>query len=60
MQYPSDAAIRRLTRTQGLTPAECEALRPNYLGPLFHIDFYRIILDEGHAIKNFNSQNRFP
>ena len=41
-----------------LTPEECEELRPSHLGPLFKVAFYRLILDEAHAIKNHESQRR--
>jgi SNF2 family DNA or RNA helicase len=43
-----------------LTHQECELLRPKYFGPLFKVDFYRLILDEAHAIKNISSQSLFP
>lgn len=60
MHFASDMQVRNLERNLDLTAQECEQLRPKYLGPLFKIDFYRIILDEGHAIKNHNSMSMFP
>ena len=58
MQFPSDSAIRNFEEDDDLTPMQCEELRPKYLGPLFKLDFYRIVLDEAHAIKNPASQSK--
>lgn len=51
--------IRKIEGNDQLTAMECERLRPNYLGPLFKKEFYRVILDEGHAIKNHQSQSSY-
>ncbi|KAK3688097.1 P-loop containing nucleoside triphosphate hydrolase protein [Podospora appendiculata] len=37
---------------------ECDAIRPQYMGPLFSMKLYRLVLDEGHAIKNYKSQSQ--
>ncbi|KAL2135719.1 hypothetical protein VTI74DRAFT_7236 [Chaetomium olivicolor] len=55
-QYPSDATIKKREGNQDLTADNCESIRPKYLGPLFRITFYRIVLDEAHCIKNQASQ----
>lgn len=60
MQFPSDSLIQELEDNPGLTRLECMRLRPKYLGPLFKLNFHRLILDEAHAIKNFKSQSLFP
>ncbi len=60
MQFPSDSAIRNLEEDDDLTSTECAELRPKYLGPLFKLDFYRLVLDEAHYIKNPASQSKNP
>ena len=60
MQFPPDSAIRNFEQDDDLTPMQCQQLRPKYLGPLFNLDFYRIVLDEAHAIKNPASQSKNP
>ncbi len=57
MHFPSDATIKKLEKNPLLSKKACEDLRPKYLGPLYDIEFYRIVLDEAHAIKNHASQS---
>ncbi|KAK3324282.1 SNF2 family N-terminal domain-containing protein [Cercophora scortea] len=54
-QFPSDEYLRRVTG-EHLNDRKCEEIRPQYMGPLFQMKFYRLVLDEGHAIKNYRSQ----
>ncbi|KAK4235228.1 P-loop containing nucleoside triphosphate hydrolase protein [Achaetomium macrosporum] len=58
-QYPSDAMIRSFEEDPNLTTEDCEKLRPKYLGPLFSINFYRVVLDEATAIKNHTSRRYY-
>jgi SNF2 family DNA or RNA helicase len=58
-QFPSDRKIRLMEGRPDLTPDDCDAIRATkYLGPLYEMVFYRIILDEAHAIKNYYSQRK--
>lgn len=54
--YPSDNMVRKFMKKPDMTAADCEKYRPRCLGPLFHIRFYRLVLDEAHEIKNHTSR----
>jgi SNF2 family DNA or RNA helicase len=57
--YPSDDEIRKLAKDKDLNAGACEKLRPRYLGPLFNMKFYRIVLDEASVIKNSSTRSKW-
>ncbi|KAK3307445.1 P-loop containing nucleoside triphosphate hydrolase protein [Chaetomium strumarium] len=52
------ADIWRLENNKDMNAEDCEKRRPDYLGPLFHMKFYRVVLDEASTIKNFSSRSK--
>ncbi|KAK4034672.1 P-loop containing nucleoside triphosphate hydrolase protein [Parachaetomium inaequale] len=50
--YPDDDMIKESEHNKALTSKQCQELRPKYCGLLLQMQFYRAVLDEGHAIKN--------
>ncbi|KAI3320496.1 P-loop containing nucleoside triphosphate hydrolase protein [Xylariaceae sp. AK1471] len=43
-----------------ITPEEFRMLYRDKLGPLMRVEFYRVILDEAHRIKNVDTQKLYP
>ncbi|KAL6826448.1 SNF2 family N-terminal domain-containing protein [Trichoderma camerunense] len=53
-QYPNMTAIRKLREKYLSDSTSLRLEMDKLMGTLFHINWYRIILDEGHAIKNYD------
>ena len=56
--YPSKAKIKEI-KAKNLSPAEEKQLIRRASGELLQHTFYRVTLDEGHAIKNHESRSLF-
>ncbi|KAL7925684.1 SNF2 family N-terminal domain-containing protein [Trichoderma austrokoningii] len=56
MQYPENAVLTRLSEKYGSDDISFHREKDRITGHLFHINWYRIILDEAHAIKNHDSR----
>ncbi|KAK3374367.1 P-loop containing nucleoside triphosphate hydrolase protein [Lasiosphaeria ovina] len=56
-QYPSEKAIRKDAGDENLTKNECDKLRPKYLGEIFTMKFFRVVLDEAHSINNYATKS---
>ncbi|KAL7818377.1 SNF2 family N-terminal domain-containing protein [Trichoderma gracile] len=54
-QYPSKDTIKEIKGTWSGDNASIKRAVASHLGPIFKIRWYRIILDEAHAIKNPDS-----
>ncbi|KAK6828443.1 P-loop containing nucleoside triphosphate hydrolase [Apiospora arundinis] len=48
--------IQKKIKAGEYTEAEQQELREQHVGVLFKMDFWRVVLDEAHAIKNHDSQ----
>jgi SNF2 family DNA or RNA helicase len=57
-EYPS-AAFRKELASKGYTGDVYKEKFDEELGDLFKIRFWRVILDEAHAIKNRSSESKF-
>lgn len=57
MQYPSNTFLRQLCEKYGTDDISYHRELDKVVGALFGINWYRIILDEGHAIKNVDSRS---
>ncbi|KAL7910379.1 SNF2 family N-terminal domain-containing protein [Trichoderma velutinum] len=53
-QYPNMTAIRKLREKYHGDSTSLQHELDKLMGNLFHINWYRIILDEAHAIKNYD------
>lgn len=56
MQYPDNTFLRKLEEKYG-TDISYHRELDRVVGKLFRINWYRIILDEAHAIKNVDSRS---
>ncbi|KAM0521908.1 hypothetical protein ACHAPE_002472 [Trichoderma viride] len=55
-EYPDKVALKKLAEKYGTDSISYHRERDKIVGPLFRINWYRIILDEAHAIKNAESE----
>ncbi|KAF4973910.1 hypothetical protein FZEAL_9136 [Fusarium zealandicum] len=55
-QYPNSASIEKLKRESGDSRGLFADMLNKLMGPLFHINWYRVILDEAHQIKNHSTR----
>ncbi|KAK4196294.1 P-loop containing nucleoside triphosphate hydrolase protein [Triangularia verruculosa] len=55
--YPTNAAIKAREHDDSLSKEDCDARRMKHSGPLMKMKFLRVILDEAHAIKNWQSHS---
>ncbi|KAL7934357.1 SNF2 family N-terminal domain-containing protein [Trichoderma chlorosporum] len=55
-QYPTDSVLRTLLEKYDSDDISFKRELDKIVGPLFRINWYRIILDEAHAIKNAESR----
>lgn len=60
MQYPENFVLQELAAKYGTDNISFHRELDKIMGPLFRINWYRIILDEAHAIKNYESRSMFP
>ncbi|PTB41698.1 hypothetical protein M441DRAFT_139468 [Trichoderma asperellum CBS 433.97] len=56
MQYPENFVLQELAAKYGTDNISFHRELDKIMGPLFRINWYRIILDEAHAIKNYESR----
>ncbi|KAK1242887.1 hypothetical protein MKX08_005699 [Trichoderma sp. CBMAI-0020] len=56
MQYPDNTFLRELEEKYGTDDISYHRELDRVVGNLFRINWYRIILDEAHAIKNIDSR----
>ncbi|KAL7948632.1 SNF2 family N-terminal domain-containing protein [Trichoderma barbatum] len=56
-QYPDNTILRALYEKYGSDDTSIKRELDKIVGTLFRINWYRIILDEAHAIKNAESRN---
>ncbi|KAH8122154.1 SNF2 family N-terminal domain-containing protein [Trichoderma asperelloides] len=56
MQYPENSVFQELAAKYGTDNISFHRELDKITGPLFRINWYRIILDEAHAIKNSESR----
>ncbi|EQB55214.1 hypothetical protein CGLO_04867 [Colletotrichum gloeosporioides Cg-14] len=54
-QYPSDDVLQKLDQAHGKDSREYREALADTAGAIFGVKWYRIILDEGHAVKNQNT-----
>ncbi|KAI8177140.1 DNA repair protein RAD5 [Colletotrichum sp. SAR 10_77] len=54
-QYPSDDELQQLDQKHGRSSKEYREALADASGAIFGVKWYRIILDEGHAVKNQNT-----
>jgi len=54
--YPSEKALKRIAGMK-LDQEEWAAAFEAELGELFKTEFFRVVLDEGHAIRNSNTKS---
>lgn len=59
MQYPENSVFQELAAKYGTDNISFHRELDKITGPLFRINWYRIILDEAHAIKNSESRSMF-
>ncbi|KAF6819453.1 SNF2 family domain-containing protein, partial [Colletotrichum musicola] len=58
--FPSTETLDGLSEKHAKDPAEYSKQFRALVGDLFHINWYRVILDEVHQIKNLASRKLFP
>ncbi|KKP06853.1 hypothetical protein THAR02_01050 [Trichoderma harzianum] len=58
-QYPNMTTIRKLREKYLGDSTSLRLQMDKLMGTLFHINWYRIILDEGHAIKNYDGARKY-
>jgi SNF2 family DNA or RNA helicase len=56
-EYPTKTALRKLSEKYGSDDISYHRELDKILGPLFHIKWYRIILDEAQGIKTAGSRS---
>ncbi|KAI8251377.1 hypothetical protein K4K56_009272, partial [Colletotrichum sp. SAR 10_98] len=54
-QYPDDDKLQKLDQEHGRNSKEYREALAEIAGAIFGVKWYRIILDEGHAVKNQNT-----
>lgn len=59
MQYPENTVLQKLAKKYGTDNISFHRELDKVVGQLFRINWYRIILDEAHAIKNSESRSKF-
>lgn len=59
LQYPDNITLKQLGEQYGTDDISYNRELDKLVGPLFRINWYRIILDEAHAIKNHESRSTF-
>lgn len=58
-QYPSEKQIKEVVEDFDGDDLGHRHRIIDIMGELFHIKWYRVILDEAHAIKNLHSRSKF-
>ncbi|KAM0462078.1 hypothetical protein ACHAO4_001271 [Trichoderma viride] len=55
-EFPDKVVLKKLAEKYGTDSISYYRERDKIMGPLFRINWYRIVLDEAHAIKNAESE----
>lgn len=56
----TDEELKKIEAEHGMESDEYRAALVKFAGPVYGIKWYRIILDEGHAVKNMNTLCELP
>lgn len=56
-EFPDKVVLKKLAEKYGTDSISYYRERDKIMGPLFRINWYRIVLDEAHAIKNAESES---